>query len=305
MTVSVVVPFRDGERYLAEAIASVQAQTVTEWELVLVDDGSTDGSHRIAAAAAEADHRICLLGRPFGTPGSAAAARNLGIDAARGEFVAFLDADDVYEPDNLSTLLAGFQDHPEVMMVYGPTRWWHPRAEDRDWVEGMRREAGRVHRPPELVNRVVLLQRGQVPCTCSVLIRRRALQATGGFDETFQLYEDQTLWVKLLLRFPAYVTDVAGARYRQHGGSTTARSEQAGVYVRTRPHQARAAFLDWIGEYARAAGLADRSVQRALRLASAAYGDGRTALSATDRLALACYRLEKRVRSVLHRLLVP
>ena len=303
VTVSVVVPFLDADRYLAEAIASVQAQTWSDWELLLVDDGSTDRSAVIVAEAAAADPRVRALRRAPGVAGSAAAARNLGIREARGEFVAFLDADDVFEPDNLESRLHGFEAHPEVMVVYGPTRWWHPGAEHRDWTEGMRREAGRVHHPPELVNRVVLLQLGHVPCTCGVMVRRRALELTGGFDEAFHLYEDQTLWVKLMLRFPVYVTPAVGARYRQHAGSATARSEASGVYVRTRPHESRDAVLAWVRDHARHAGLADDSVERAVRLAVAANGNDTAALAPGERLTLAGHRLRKRVRRSMNGIL--
>jgi glycosyltransferase involved in cell wall biosynthesis len=293
--VSVVVPFLNARRYLREAIASVQTQTCHDWEMVLVDDGSTDGSAGIVARAASADPRIRLLRRPSWAPASAAAARNLGILEAGGEFVAFLDADDVYEPNNLQSRLQAFEAHPEVMMVYGPTRWWHPGAEHRDWTEGMRREAG-LHEAPDLLNRVVLMQLGHVPCTCGVMIRRRALELTGGFDEAFPLYEDQTLWVKLMLRFPTYVITVVGARYRQHEDSVTAHAQRAGVYVRTRPHHARIAFLTWVRDYARTTGLEDISVDRALRLALAPYGNNRAMLAPVDRLTLARHHVEKKIR---------
>jgi hypothetical protein len=142
--VSVVVPFLNAGRYLPEAIASVQTQTCHDWELVLIDDGSTDGSAGIVARAASADPRIRLLRRPSWAPASAAAARNLGILEARVEFVAFLDADDIYEPNNLESRLQGSA-HPS-RMVYGPTAGG-TRAERRDWTEGMGREAG-LHEPP-------------------------------------------------------------------------------------------------------------------------------------------------------------
>jgi hypothetical protein len=142
---------------------------------------------------------------------------------------------------------------------------------------------------------VVLLQLGHVPCTCGVMVRRRALELTGGFDEAFHLYEDQTLWVKLMLRFPVYVTSVVGARYRQHANSATARSEARGVYVRTRPHQARVPFLAWVRDHARDAGLADDSVERAVRLAFAPYGNNKATLTLNDRLVLTGLRLRKRV----------
>lgn len=302
VTVSIIIPFLNAERYLREAIASVEAQTWTDWEMLVIDDGSTDSSPMVATKAADADTRIRLLSRPSSAPTNAAAARNLGIQEARGEFVAFLDADDVYERDNLLVRLQAFQAHPEVMMVYGPTRWWHPEAEGRDWTEPMRREAGRVHQPPELLNRVLLLQRGHAPCTCGVMIRRRVLELVGGFDEAFSLYEDQTLWAKLLLRFPAYVTEVVGARYRQHEESATAHSERSGLYDRMRPHEARIAFLNWVRRHAGSSGFADSSVERALRLASAPYGDGSTMLTGPDRLILARYKLEDMLRSILRSL---
>jgi glycosyltransferase involved in cell wall biosynthesis len=303
VTVSVVVPFRNADSYLPEAIASVQTQTWTDWEMLLVDDGSTDRSADIVSEAAAVDPRLRALRRAPDAGGNAAAARNLGIREARGDFVAFLDADDVFEPDALESRLHGFESHPEVMVVYGPTRWWHPGAEHRDWVEEVRREAGRVHRPPELVNRVLLLQLGHVPCTCGLMVRRRALELTGGFEEAFHLYEDQTLWVKLMLRFPVYVTPRVAARYRQHAGSATARSEAAGVYVRTRPHVARVAFLQWIRDHAREAGLAQDSVERALRLAFAPYGDDEARLGPRDRLTLVGIRLRKRIHRSVERII--
>ena len=286
MTVSVIVPFRNAELYLDEAIASVRDQTWTDWELVLIDDGSTDSSRFIAQQATEADARIRLLTRTSASAGNAAAARNLGVHDARGDFIAFLDADDMYERHNLRLLLQAFDGRPEVMMVYGATRWWHPGAAERDWTEDMRREAGRVHQPPELLNRVLLLQRGHVPCTCAVLIRRHAFTVTGGFEESFHLYEDQTLWVKLMLRFPVYVTAVVGARYRQHEASTTAHAERSGVYHYRRPHESRVAFLAWVDHHAQSSGLADRSVQRALRLASARYEKRSAVLTLVDRITI-------------------
>ena len=91
------------------------------------------------------------------------------------------------------------------------------------------------------------MQLGHVPCTCGVMIRRRALELTGGFDEAFPLYEDQTLWVKLMLRFPIYVTlSLEPATDSMRTRSAPILNE-AGVYVRTRPHQARIAFLTGYG----------------------------------------------------------
>ena len=116
---------------------------------------------------------------PLNRIAGAAAARNAGIAAARGEFIAFLDADDLFDPDKLAEEVALMRANPAAMMLYGPTRWWHPGEEHRDWVEDMSAQANRLHRPPKLLKNVLLLQRGEVPCTCSVLIRRSAIAGRG------------------------------------------------------------------------------------------------------------------------------
>jgi hypothetical protein len=267
--VSVILPFLDAEAHLAEAIDSVRRQSSSAWELLLVDDGSSDGSRAIATAAAEADERIRVVDSRAARSG-AAAARNVAITASTGDAIAFLDADDVYEPDFLRERTRALVDHPSAELVYGPTRWWYPESPELDWIEGMRRVVGRVHQPPSLLTGAVLLNRSHVPCTCAVLIRRRALEAVGGFDERFYLYEDQTLWVKLFLQYDAYVDGYVGARYRRHSASITSQEPGSGRYDADRHGNARTPrehFLDWVEEYTSATGAPVPAVASALRLA--------------------------------------
>ncbi|MEL7158651.1 MAG: glycosyltransferase family 2 protein, partial [Actinomycetota bacterium] len=100
--VSVIVIFLNEERFLADAVASVVAQEGCRWELLLVDDGSTDGSPAIAQALATADpDRIRYLTHPGGGNQGMSAARNLGIAHARGHWLTFLDADDTWRPGKL------------------------------------------------------------------------------------------------------------------------------------------------------------------------------------------------------------
>src|SRR5713226_2470741 len=155
--VSVVVIFRDAERFLEEAVASVFAQTCSDWELLVVDDGSVDGSPVLARRMAERQpEQVFYLQHPGGVNRGMSASRNLGIRHARGDYVAFLDADDVWLPSKLAEQVALLEHHPEAAMVYGPTQWWYSwtgRAEDRDrdFVHPLGVAANSLVQPPGLL----------------------------------------------------------------------------------------------------------------------------------------------------------
>lgn len=266
--VSVITPFADHARFLAAAIESVRAQSFADWELILVDDGSRDGSRAIAERFASADPgRVRVLDSDPSRRG-AAAARNRGIATAAGEMLAFLDADDLYLPDKLRAEVADLDAHPEAAMVYTRTRWWHDGIRGRDFTERLGVRANRVYPPPHLLTRVLLLKKGDVPCTCGVLIRKTAIAGVGGFEEHFSLYEDQTLWAKLFLAYPTYVSKACHARYRQHPASTSAKAEERGEYDRYRAHAAEDAFFQWLEGYLRGRG-GEASVLDALERARA------------------------------------
>jgi len=270
--VSVITPFLNASAHIAEAIESVEAQHFGDWELILVDDGSTDDSAAIASAHAAKDARIHLL-TPDPAKRGAAAARNRGIAAARGEFVAFLDADDIYGPEKLAHDIAELDGDPEAAWVYGATRWFHENGTGKEYRERLGLRLDRRYNPPEILARIILEERGDIPCTCGVMIRREQLLAVGAFEERFALYEDQSLWVKLLLAYPVRVISGCNAAYRQHDASTSTAAAATGEYNQKSAHSARTAFLDWIGDYARANG-APQVVWNALAKAEAA-NDGR------------------------------
>ncbi|RWE14020.1 MAG: glycosyltransferase [Mesorhizobium sp.] len=284
--ISVITPFLNVERFLPDAIESVRAQTFTDWEMLLIDDGSSDGSAAIAEAAATGDPRIRFI-RSNGQRRGAAAARNAGIAAASGMFFTFLDGDDIFEPEKFETELAIFDAHPRAKVLYGPTLWWFPDEPHRNWTDSMPRQSGRLHMPPDLLDQVIVRQRAHVPCICSIMVHREALVAVGGFDEAFELYEDQTLLVKLLLRYPVFVTSTPTGRYRQHLDSTSAKATASGIYDRLRPHAARIGFLEWVEMHASASGLMTPELQRALRFAFARYPAQRRPLTLRDRFDLA------------------
>ena len=157
--VSCVVPVRDGERYLAEAIDSVLAQDHRPLELLVIDDGSTDASAAIAAAYG-APVRV-LSQAPTGI----AAARNLGVEAAGGAFVCFLDADDRYRPGKLSSQLALLEARPELEgCLCMAENFWEPGLEQE---ERRYRELGKLrasHHVGNLLARRSLFERlGPMP----------------------------------------------------------------------------------------------------------------------------------------------
>ena len=279
--VSVITPYRDAARFLADAIRSVKAQSIGDWELLLVDDRSIDDSVRIAQSFAGQDSRIRMLGTSAQTGCGAAAARNVGLAEARGEFVAFLDADDLFLPDALATGLALAAGNPSAALICGAARWWHSAREGADWIDSIERIRPGLYQAPYLLDEMMLLQRDQVPCTCAILARREAVLTAGGFEESLSLYEDQTLWARLMVRYPAYIGTHLTSLYRQHSGSTSARAQQAGDYDRLRAHPARAAFLDWAGRDL--ADLATPSTMSALRIAQAILTGNSAQLSLAER----------------------
>jgi glycosyltransferase involved in cell wall biosynthesis len=272
------MPFLDGIRFLPEAIDSVVTQTYPEWELLLVDDGSTDGSSALA--------RDYARGRPdriryFEHAGHAnrgkSTSRNLAIAEARGELLAFLDADDVFLPDKLARQVGLLQAQADAVMVYGSTQYWVSWNPDRpvlrrDRLGRLGVATGSVHPPPRLLE-AWLRNPGIVPCICSLLARRAVAVACGAFDESIQdMYEDQVFLAKMALAGPVLVEPGFGERYRQHAGSTSARAIVDQRYHPTRPNESRRAFLRWLADYiARQPAGRDEQLRRALRAAQRPY----------------------------------
>jgi len=271
--ISIVTIFRDPPvPFFEEAIASVFAQTESRWELLLVDDGSTKpGAAMADSIARDNPDRVSVLRHPGGVNRGMSASRNLGISAAQGEFVSFLDADDLYLPEKLERQLAEFSRHAEVAMVYGPSLYWW------GWT-GDSKDAGRDHprrlglRPNEVVAapllaRAWLADRGDTPATCAVLIRRQAIEAVGRFETDFvDLYEDQVLFYKLALAYPAYLEGQAWDRYRRHPAALCEVRIREGTHSDdTRPTPARERFLVWLEAYLTATGIRDEAVWRGLR----------------------------------------
>jgi teichuronic acid biosynthesis glycosyltransferase TuaG len=205
--VSVIMPCLNGRAFLAQAIESVRAQTLADWELLIIDDGSADGSQGLAAEYAARDARIV----PLATAGrcGAAAARNLGLRAARGRFVAFLDCDDWWSPAKLRTQLdamlaahAAFCAGTYVVCDAG----------------GRPIRTQRAH--PPLTPARCLTKQAVIGCL-TVIVDTEALGAIQ-FSTRLRKVEDFALWIQLLRRCErAGLAAIAVAEplafYRVHG----------------------------------------------------------------------------------------
>lgn len=263
--VTVVVPFRDtAPSFVQEAVESVLAQTFGAWELLLVDDDAPpDTAAAVRQAASGAAAAVRYLRHPGGTHEGLSASRNLGIREARGRYVAFLDADDVWLPSKLEEQTALMEEFPDAGMLYGNAIYWFGwtgRGEDRE--RDFRPELGvsteRALPPPGPL--AAYLRGGAaVPCTNSVLARRRVVLQVGAFEESFTgLYEDQVFYAKMCLAAPVVAVDRCWDRYRQHPDSLSARAGP------TERREARARYLSWLEDYAADRGMLNPELRNAI-----------------------------------------
>lgn len=207
--VSVVVPTRQREALLPEALASVAAQTVSDWECLVCDDGSTDGTRALVEALARRDGRFRLLALP--PLRRHGAVRNRGIEAASAPVVAFLDDDDLLVPEALALQLGALDESPAAPFVSGKvTRFG---TAEGTWPRRLPR--GPLGLPT--------LLRGNVVPLSTVAARRESLLAAGLFPATTEATPDYELWLRMVRRAPARTLDAVLARYRVHAGNMSAR----------------------------------------------------------------------------------
>lgn len=199
--ISVILPVRNGARTIGEAMTSVLAQTWRDLELIVVDDASTDGTAAMVAAAG--DRRVRLVRRA--RSGGPAAARNDGIDAARGSLLAFIDADDVWLPAKLAMQEQALRRSSGAGLAYCWTDYvdseGHPLFPDeRPRIEGDALAA--------------LLESNFIVCGSSVLVLADAARAVGGFDSTLACAEDYDFHLRVAEQWPFALVPAALTRYR-------------------------------------------------------------------------------------------
>lgn len=218
--VSVIMPAYNTARYIREAIDSVLDQDYPNKELIVIDDGSTDGTLELLASYGD---RIRLITQR--NQGSAVA-RNAGLAAAQGEYIAFLDSDDIWLPGKLRLQVDHLRRHPDIGMVY--TRWavWKPEAngafppaaqlpsED----SGRNEDAPAPGLVPErsgwLYNRLLF---SSLLHTITVMARRELIDRIGSFDPELKRGQDYDFWIRASRLTEIHQLDRVLARYRVHG----------------------------------------------------------------------------------------
>ena len=223
--VGVIIPTYNRASMVAEAIDSVLNQGFTDLEVVVVDDGSTDGTGE--SLKARYGDRIHYIYQPNQ---GRSAARNLGIRVSTGHYLLFLDSDDLLIPGGLAAEAAFLDAHPEIDVVY--TDGYFCDEEGRDW--GRIAPARPMHDPGDLLNYLVL---NNVILAChSAMVRRTALDSIGPpyFDEAMPETEDQDLWIRLAASDNVFAyLEVLTCRYRVHSDNASRfASSNAAFWVR-------------------------------------------------------------------------
>jgi len=216
--ISVIIPVYNQAHYIRDAVKSVATQTYTDWELVVVDDGSTDNSPSVLSELASSVPRTSVIRQENQ---GRAAARNTGLEAAAGSLIVFLDADDQLYPHKLERQVTFLQEHPDVGVVYSDVMLC-----DETGQELVRHSLANMPHHPS--GRIVesLFLRNSIPIH-SAMVRRTCIEQAGVFDENLpQGTEDWDFWIRLACHCRFQYQAEALGLYRVHGAMITHASDQ-------------------------------------------------------------------------------
>ena len=222
--VSVVIATYNYGRYLGEAIQSVLDQTFGDFELIVVDDGSTDSTRDVVASFT--DPRIRYI---YQSNRGSSFAYNRGIIASRGEYITFLDADDVWFPQNLELKVKALDSRPDIGLVCSDTylfddetgnilgRYWHDHAQFKGWFD-----------PEKAAQKPLrhMLSRGTFIIETITMVRREVFDDVGGYDVSLKSHEDWDLWCRVTQHFAIETIDLPLAMNRRHSANLSGKPEQ-------------------------------------------------------------------------------
>ena len=209
--VTVIINLYNGEATLAEAVDSVLRQTFADWELLIWDDCSNDGSAEVVHRYG--DPRIRYIRSDTRVP--LGQARQCALDAPRGDWIAFLDQDDVWLPRKLEMQLATAREKPAAALIYGRTVRFYPSGTERDYDQAheyANLPEGNIFRD--------LFTKSCFIAMSSAMFRRSAVEAVRGIPDTITIIPDYCLYTAVARRFPAAAVQEVVCRYRMHSGGT-------------------------------------------------------------------------------------
>ncbi len=211
--VDIIIPAYNAARYVALAIESVIAQTFDDWQIVLVDDGSKDNTAETVAPYIQSLGPKLRYLRQENR--GVSAARNCAIQNSSSEFIAFLDADDIWLPDRLEQSLHRFENRPSLGLTYGLISWIDAEGHITGTYAGNSPKHAEGLIAPHIYTRMV-----ELPCV-TVTLRRKCLDDVGLFDETMHATEDRDLWLRIAQRYEIGFIPKVIALYRVSPGSAT------------------------------------------------------------------------------------
>lgn len=233
--VSVVIPSYNYAGYLAEAVLSVVKQTWTGWELIIVDDGSKDDSVIVAERFTREDGRVRVLQHPEGKNLGLAATLRRGVEAARGEYVAFLDADDVWLETCLEERMR-LAATTGAGVIFNDVEGWREPGEEAAWFEMyvpriMKAHAQRTAKSKTgaFAMRGAFLVENQIP-TFSCAMARRDVLLDCGFDSPVPQWVDRWVWCQAAQKTHFACLPQKLTRWRLHGGNFTSSTTLHGTY---------------------------------------------------------------------------
>lgn len=219
--VSVIIPAYNNARFLQEAVESVFAQTYQDYEIIVIDDGSTDNTKEVLAPYLD---RIQYIYQPNR---GASSARNTGIRHSHGDYIAFLDADDIWLPEKLRIQVEYLNNHPDTAMVYALAL----RVDVNGRASNHRNMLKRSLPCGDIFN--ALFFRDFITLS-SVVIRKRILDAIGLFDESFTHAEDHELWLRIARQFKIFGIGEYLCKYRLTPQSLGKRNKDAAFTCKRR-----------------------------------------------------------------------
>jgi glycosyltransferase involved in cell wall biosynthesis len=223
--VSVVLPAYNVRNHIAEAIRSIHAQGYENLEIIVVDDGSPDGT---ADYVAETFPEVRLFRK---TNGGAATARNLGMREARGEYVAFLDSDDVWLPGKLKAQIGYLDAHPQLGLVCGGFSFWTADA-DGNFPDPATLYPPVTDAQPEAENSGWIYHKlllSNYVWTSTVVMRRALIDRIGAYNEALRLGQDYDYWLRASRETEIHRLGAVMALYRRHDASASVRGRGAGT----------------------------------------------------------------------------